>query len=156
MALPTNPVNANGDTSKPFKAFIKLRLRLPLLWLAFLMIGALLLPDRVWMTLLVGFGGLFVVAYFWVWQMSRGLSASRRLRFGWVAVGDRLSEEFMIINRSELPALWVEIMDQSNVPGYKAAVVRSVGARQFDQFHNTQYVTSNFRKTSKVLSTRLL
>ena len=137
MAPLANQTATNHDYRAPSKAAIKLRLRLPLLWLAFLLIGALLLPDRVWMTLLVGFGGLFVVAYFWAWQMSRGLSASRRLRFGWVAVGDRLSEEFTIINRSELPALWVEIVDESNVPGYKAAVVRSVGVHQFDRWRES-------------------
>jgi uncharacterized protein (DUF58 family) len=119
------------------KATIRLRLRLPILWLVFLLLGAFLLPDRVWNTLLVGFGGLFIVAYFWVWQMSRGLHASRHLRFGWVAVGDRLGEEFSVYNQSELPALWVEIIDESNVPGYKAAVVRSVGMRQVDQWRES-------------------
>jgi uncharacterized protein (DUF58 family) len=114
-----------------------LRLRLPILWLTFLLLGAFLLPDRVWNTLLVGFGGLFIVAYFWVWQMSRGLHASRRLRFGWVAVGDRLGEEFAVYNQSELPAIWVEIVDESNVPGYKAAIVRSVGVRQVNHWRKS-------------------
>ncbi len=137
MSLSAESANANRDTIEPSRASIKLRLRLPLLWLAFLLAGALLLPDRVWTTLLVGFGGLFAVAYFWVWQMSRGLHASRRLRFGWVAVGDRLGEQFTIVNNSELPGLWVEIIDESNVPGYQAAVVRSVGSRQIERWRES-------------------
>ena len=59
---------------------IRLRLRLPVLWLLFLLLGALLLPDRIWTTLLIGFGGLFIVAFFWVWLLGRGLRATRRLR----------------------------------------------------------------------------
>ena len=65
---------------------IHLRLRLPILWLAILLLGALFLPDRVWTTLLIGFGGLFLVAYIWVRLLARGLSATRTLRFGWVGV----------------------------------------------------------------------
>ena len=119
------------------QATIRLRMRLPLLWLGFLMLGAILLPDRVWNTLLIGFGGLFVVAYFWVWQMSRGLYAARRLRFGWVAVGDRLGEEFTVVNHAELPAIWVELVDESNVPGYDAAIVRSLSPRQRDRWRKS-------------------
>lgn len=113
---------------------ISLRVRSPLLLLALLLLGALLFPDRVWNTLLIGFGGLFLVAYFWVWQMAKGLRAERHLRFGWVAVGDRLSEQFKVENYSDLPAIWVEIRDESNVPGYQPAIVRSIGAKQGDRW----------------------
>jgi uncharacterized protein (DUF58 family) len=116
---------------------IRLRLRLPVLWLLFLLLGALLLPDRIWTTLLIGFGGLFIVAFVWVWLLGRGLHATRRLRFGWVAVGDRLQELFSVENKSEVPALWIEIVDESNVPGYQAAVVRSLGARSKDQWRES-------------------
>jgi len=122
------------DESKPT---IRLRLRLPVLWLAVLLLGAVLLPDRVWTTLLIGFGGLFLVAFVWVWLLSRGLYASRRLRFGWVAVGDRLQEVFRLVNTSDVPALWIEIVDESNVPGYQAAVVRSLGSKQSDQWRES-------------------
>ncbi|MCP5010298.1 MAG: DUF58 domain-containing protein, partial [Aestuariibacter sp.] len=57
---------------------------------------------------------------------ARGLFATRRLRFGWVSVGDRLEEAFTLINESAIPALWVEVVDAANVPGYRTAVVRSV------------------------------
>ncbi len=137
MTTTAESTTANHDYASPSKATIRLRLRLPILWLIFLLLGALLLPDRVWNTLLVGFGGLFIIAYFWVWQMSRGLYASRRLRFGWVAVGDRLGEEFTLFNHSELPALWVEIIDESNVPGYQTVVVRSVGVRKFERWRES-------------------
>jgi uncharacterized protein (DUF58 family) len=107
---------------------IRLRHKLPLLWLLFLLVAALLLPHRIWNTLLIGLGGLFLVAYGWVWLLGQGLYAERRLRFGWVAVGDRLSEAFRIENRSGIPALWLEIIDESNVPGYQVNVVRTIDA----------------------------
>lgn len=107
---------------------LRLRSRLPLMWLLVLVLAALLLPDRIWTTLLVGLGGLFVVAFLWAQQLASGLWGRRRLRFGWVAVGDRLVEQFTLANASPFPAFWVEVVDDSNVPGYRAAVVRSVGA----------------------------
>ncbi len=120
---------------------INLRRRLPLLLLALLGIASLLLPSRVWTTLLIGLGGLIIVAYAWARQLAKGLQGSRRLRFGWVSVGDRLSEEFVIVNDCLLPALWVEIVDASNVPGYQAAVVRSVNAGTVDRWRGSAVCT---------------
>ena len=108
------------------EACLSLRLRLPFLWLVGLAAGALLLPDRVWTTLLIALIGLLSVAFFWARQLGRGLSAGRRLHYGWVSVGDRLEEQFTLVNRSGLPALWVEMEDASNVPGYRAGAVRTV------------------------------
>lgn len=107
---------------------VQLRSRLPLLWLVVLLLAAFFLPDRIWTTLLVGLGGLFAVAFIWARQLAGGLRGQRRLRFGWVAVGDRLVEQFTLANGSALPAFWVEVVDESNVPGYRPAVVRSVDA----------------------------
>ena len=107
---------------------LELRLRLPLVWVAVLLVTAVFLPDRVWNTLLVGFGGMFLVAYGWTRLLIAGLHANRRLRFGWVSVGDRLSEQFELVNSSPIPALWIEVIDQSNVPGYNAAIVQSLSA----------------------------
>ena len=109
------------------EARVGLRLRLPVVWLAVLALVALLLPDRIWTTLLLGLAGLLLVAFFWARALARGLAAERRLRFGWVSVGDRLEEEFALVNRSGLPALWVEIHDESNVPGYQVGAARAVG-----------------------------
>ena len=105
------------------EARIDLRLRLPLFWLAALLVAALVLPDRIWTTLLIGLAGLLLVAFLWARALARGLSAERRLRFGWVSVGDRLEEEFSLNNHSGLPALWVEIRDETNVPGYQLSLI---------------------------------
>ncbi len=119
------------------KVEIKLRLRLPLIGFLFLLAAALLLPHKVWNTLLVGLGGLFAVGYVWVRQLGAHLHAQRRLRYGWVAVGDQLEEQFTLVNRSIVPALWVEIIDYSNIPGHKTAVVRSVPQNQQVRWRET-------------------
>jgi uncharacterized protein (DUF58 family) len=118
-------------------ARIGLRMKLPFLWLAGLLIAALLLPDRVWTTLLTGLIGLLLVAFFWARDLARGLSAGRKLRYGWVSVGDRLEEEFSLVNRGGLPALWVEIHDESTVPGYQVAAARAVGSRDRVQWRQS-------------------
>lgn len=70
------------------------------------------------------------MAFLWVREMGKHLRASRKLRYGWVAVGDRLEEVFSLHNEGWLPVLWVEVVDQSNVPGYDARLVQSVSAGQ--------------------------
>ncbi|MDX1612672.1 MAG: DUF58 domain-containing protein [Candidatus Promineifilaceae bacterium] len=128
----TNLLRQNA--SMPSGPTIRLRRRLPLLWLALLLGAALLLPDPVWTSLLLGMGGLVVLAYLWARALANGLRGRRQLHFRWVAVGDRLSETFELVNGSALPALWVEVVDHSNVPGYQAAVVRSLAASGRDRW----------------------
>jgi uncharacterized protein (DUF58 family) len=121
----------------PANTEITLRLRLPALSLLLLGAAAFVLPDRVWNTLLIGLGGMFVVAYGWVWFLGKGLYAQRQTESQWVAVGDRLAEHFDLWNYSPVPALWVEVIDESNVPGYQAAVVRSPGTDRVDRWRQT-------------------
>lgn len=115
-------------------AQIQLRLRMPFFWLVALILLALLLPDRVWTTLLIGISGLILVAFIWARQLARGLSGRRRLQYGWVSVGDRLEESFQVDNRSGFPALWIEIRDESNLPGYRAAAVRAVSGTDYTKW----------------------
>jgi uncharacterized protein (DUF58 family) len=116
---------------------VKLIRRLPIILLLLLLVIAIFLPDRVWNMLLIGFGGLVGIAYVWARLLAGGVRGSRQLRFGWVAVGDRLSEQFELRNESGLPALWVEIADESNVPGYEMAVVRSLGHNQSNRWRES-------------------
>jgi uncharacterized protein (DUF58 family) len=116
---------------------VSLKSRLPLVGLILVLPLALLLPGQIWSMLLAGYGGLMLIAYFWAHLLARSLRGSRQLRFGWVAVGDRLSEQFEIRNDGELAVIWVELSDESNVPGYQSSVVRSVGARQTDRWRHS-------------------
>jgi uncharacterized protein (DUF58 family) len=99
-----------------------------------LFIAQLIDPSRVWTVLLVGLGGVWLVTFIWVRELSRHLRFLRELRFGWVQVGDALEERFTLENKSAFPATWVEIVDRSNLPGYNASVATGVDAHSMNQW----------------------
>lgn len=103
-------------------------------WLFGLLAGLLLLqvivPSRVWIGLLVVAGGALGIGYLWAQQMARHLQLSREQHYGWAHVGDLLEERFVVENHSILPIPWIEIDDQSDLPGYSARSVRSVDGQQ--------------------------
>lgn len=78
------------------KTTINLRLRLPLRPVVLVLAAALLLPNRVWNTLLIWPGGPLSVT-FGCRQLADLHASSRQLRYGWVAVGDRLEERFELL-----------------------------------------------------------
>jgi len=51
------------------------------------------------------------------------------MRYGWAQVGDQLQERFTLANKGWAPALWVAILDHSNLPGYSVSTVRGIGER---------------------------
>lgn len=108
-----------------------------------LLILQLIFPNPVWMALLVGMGGVWLVAYLWVRALSRNLHLEREMRFGWAQVGDRLEERFTLTNSSWVPALWVEISDESTLPDYHVSQVTAIGS-----------ITKNSWKTSQVCNQR--
>jgi len=94
---------------------------------ALLLLLQLLTPYRGWLILLVGLGGLWLVSYLWALSLARGLRVVREMRFGWAQVGDRLEERFTLVNESWAPALWVEVLDHSDLPESQAGRVTGVG-----------------------------
>lgn len=106
-----------------------LRIRSLLLPLATLAMVALQLirPSPVWKGLATAFGGLWLLSYFWARTLRRNLTFERAMRFGWAQVGDRLEEQFTVINQAFLPATWLEVSDQSTLPGYSVARATGVG-----------------------------
>jgi uncharacterized protein (DUF58 family) len=98
---------------------------LPVLCFLFLVL-TLVDSYRGWSILLIGFGGAFLLSYFWARGLSKGLSLSREMRFGWAQVGDHLEERFTLINSSKFPCVWVEVVDDTNMPDYATIQVRGV------------------------------
>ena len=84
-------------------------------------------PHKVWLILLIGLSGLWLLSYFWARALGAGLSLNRQMRFGWAQVGDRLEEQFVLTNYAWPPGLWVEIEDHSTLPGYRVSQVTGVG-----------------------------
>jgi uncharacterized protein (DUF58 family) len=119
----------------------KLKTRLlPFIVLA-LLIMQLIDPSRVWTVLLIGFGGAWLLGFIWARTLARNLKITREMRFGWAQVGDKLEERFTLVNTSSLPATWVEIEDQSTLPGYTASLATGVEGNG-----SNQWITSGICK----------
>jgi len=107
------------------QAKLKVNTWWPLLLTVVLVLTQLVYPSKVWIVLLWMVGGVSVLAYAWARQIQRHVRAERRLRYGWVQVGDRLEEEFTLSNRGWLPVLWAEVVDHSDLPGYQVRRIAS-------------------------------
>lgn len=85
------------------------------------------------LALITGRGLLYNTFYFitlvligsWLWarQNLRGLEIKRRVRTPRSQVGRYVEESFEVTNQSWLSKLWVEIRDESNLPGHHASRV---------------------------------
>jgi uncharacterized protein (DUF58 family) len=107
---------------------------LPITTLA-LIVAQILGPSPVWKGLLVALGGCWLVSYLWARSLQRNLHLERAMRFGWVQVGDKLEEQFILYNDGWFPATWVEVSDQSNLPGYSIARTTGVGGQSQNIWH---------------------
>lgn len=120
-----------------------MRLRSPL-WLA-LVIAAMILqiisPYRGWVILLVALGGAWLIAFFWVRSLEKGLRIDREIRYGWATVGDTLEERFALVNTASFPALWVEVRDQSTLPHYNVSRATGIGGNSRNTWQTHQVCT---------------
>ncbi len=91
-------------------------------------------PSRVWMILLIGIGGIWLVCRWWARGLQRSLVFEREMRFGWAQVGDRLEERFTLKNSFVLPATWVTLHDQSTLPDHHASVATGVEGSSLSQW----------------------
>jgi uncharacterized protein (DUF58 family) len=71
---------------------------------------------------------LVLITFFWTRSLVQNVSVSRVLRTKWCVVGDTVQEDFVMRNDGRLPALWLEVRDESTVPHYHPGVVESLGA----------------------------
>jgi len=99
-------------------------LRVLVLILAFLQLVS---PNKAWMIVLVGFCSIWLISYFWSRQLAGGLRLIRDQHYGWLQVGDWLDERFTLQNSSIVPAAWISIEDDSDLPGYSASTGTGIG-----------------------------
>ena len=109
---------------------IELKLNIRLLPILSVLIAIMVLVDgyRGYAILLISIGGLWLLSYYWANSLRKNLAIRREMRFGWAQVGDRLEERLTLINNASVPAFWVEVIDQTNMPDYQADQVRGVNA----------------------------
>jgi uncharacterized protein (DUF58 family) len=90
---------------------------------------------RGWLVFLIGMVGVWLIAIIWVSALQRGLSIERKLHLPWAQVGDSVPEEIILKNRSRLPTLWVEIVDESESLPDPVRLVTDVEARTSRRRH---------------------
>ncbi len=77
--------------------------------------------------------GILITGVSWLWtQFSlQGVSVKRRTRSLRASVGDTFEEHFELSNDSPLGKLWIELSNESNMPGaYGSRLLTMVGRRQ--------------------------
>jgi uncharacterized protein (DUF58 family) len=107
--------------------------------LAFLM--QIIDPSRVWVILMIGIGGAWLLCRWWARGLARSLQFEREMRFGWAQVGDRLEERFTLTNPFPLPATWITLQDHSDLPDHYASVATGVDGSSTSQWKMTTRCT---------------
>jgi uncharacterized protein (DUF58 family) len=96
-------------------------------------------PSRVWIILLVGLGGAWLICRWWSHGLAASLQFEREMRFGWAHVGDRLEQRFTLTNRFPFPAVWVTVHDHSTLPDHHGSLATGVEGTSTSQWKiNTQ------------------
>lgn len=100
-------------------------------WLPALALGAALLwyaatPTAEASMAVAAVAGLLLSGFVWTRSLARQVTAQRALRYAAMQVGEELEETLTLINRSTLPAIWAEVADPTDLPGYSLASVRAV------------------------------
>jgi uncharacterized protein (DUF58 family) len=91
-------------------------------------------PSRVWIILLIGIGGTWLVCWWWARGLSRSITFEREMRYGWAQVGDSLEERFTVRNSFLLPATWITVQDHSTLPDHHASVATGVDGNSLSQW----------------------
>lgn len=86
-------------------------------------------PAPAWTATTAVLTVMLAVSYWWSRKLAEGITIERRRRYGWAQVGDLLEEQFTLNNQALVPALWVEVQDQSTLPGYQASRVVAVSSK---------------------------
>ncbi len=126
----------SGDSPDPRSTGRTLRLtsKLPVILLGVLLVNQIFNPARIWVGIILGLALVLGISYLWAILLRDGLSARRHLRGAWVLAGDMLNETFVVQNDSDMPAMWVEVIDHSELPGYHVDWVASVDARNHQSY----------------------
>lgn len=119
------------------RASFRLKMRMLPGLVILLLAVQVLTPYDGWLVLLVGLSGAWLFSGLWVRTLARHLRLQREMRFGWAQVGDSIEERFTLANSGWLPALWVEVLDRSNMPGYQVSRATAIGMLSENRWHTT-------------------
>jgi len=90
-----------------------LNLRLLPILVGVLAILYILTDFRGWLGFCLGLAGALLIARLWIYSMERNLSIERKIHLAWATAGESVPEQVKLVNHGWLPAMWVEITDDS-------------------------------------------
>jgi len=106
------------------------RLRMVLALGVLALIGALVTGRDMFYQLTYAIVVMIVLSLFWAWTGVGRVRFSRKTRVRRAQVGRPLEERLAVLNTSRLPKLWLEVRDESNLPGHHAGfVISNLSAR---------------------------
>ncbi len=105
---------------------------------AFLALAALVAGVPILYYLVYALAALVALSFLWTRSLVQSLSVTRVLRTKWCVVGEAVVEEFVLRNHSRLPGLWVEVRDESTIPGYEPGSVQALGGRDVRSWRSSQ------------------
>src|SRR3972149_3477697 len=111
---------------------IEVRQRSLVVVFALVLAWNLIRPTWLALSIIVMLGSLLLINFLWVRAMAANVTSERALRYAAVQVGDTLEESIRLHDASRLPVVSAEFIDQSNVPGYTATSVFTVGGQRSD------------------------
>lgn len=85
-------------------------------------------PSKGILILMIGIGGIGIISFIFARIYKRNVYIIRKMRYGWAHVGDTIEEQIIVQNKSLLPLSWMEIHDESNIPGRARAIGTSVNS----------------------------
>jgi uncharacterized protein (DUF58 family) len=80
-----------------------------------------------WLIFFIGTAGAWLIAWLWILSMERNLWIERKIHLAWATAGESVPEQVTLVNQGWLPALWVEITDQSALLESPLRMVSDVG-----------------------------
>lgn len=99
------------------------RARVVIVLLIFSIVGALATGWETYFNLTYVWLGLLIASFFWSRISLNGISLERHPRSLRSQVGRTFEESFVIRNKSRIRKLWIEIRDDSELPGHRASSV---------------------------------
>lgn len=99
-----------------------------------LLIIAILIPYNVLYYVAYLWGWMLLVSWIWVRYQGPRFALLRDLQTDWAQVGDELTERWALHNSGILPILWLQVEDDSTLPGYSARRIAAVSPRGVDHW----------------------
>jgi uncharacterized protein (DUF58 family) len=107
------------------------RLRMVVFLAVFSVASGLITGRSLFYHLAYLFMALILLAFLWAWTGISWVHLRRQTRARRAQVGRPMEERFSVRNSSALPKLWLEVRDESDLPGHQASqVVNSLPPRQ--------------------------